>query len=368
MSPDMLRSERLRRTEPCAWARMVAVWLLSGIVATANATTVKDNLYGVKALDGDHAVAVGNFGSIYRTADAGKTWELRDSGTIEPLFSVDFGDDKVGWAVGKSTTIIVTADGGLTWKATHCPLPPEKHLFKVTAVDAKTAWAVGDWGAMAVTHDGGATWKDKSLGVITVKQEVTPGRQMKTISDDIILYDVQFTDAQHGVVVGEFGTLLATADGGDSWEKRETGTEKTLFGVGFTNAEMGWATGMDGLVIRTKDGGKTWEHQHGRAEDQDLEEVGFMDTLKNPGLYAVQVVGKNGIVAGDTGVLLVTNDGGDTWKQIELPTKQRLTWMRAVSVLPNGDGFVVGANGFMVKLEQGRLLLPDVVGTPTATH
>ncbi len=368
MSPNMLRSERLRRTEPCAWARAAAVWLLScGIVASAYGSTVKDNLYGVKALDADHAIAVGNFGSIYRTTDGGKTWDLRDSGTIEPLFSVDFADDKLGWAVGKSSTVIVTTDGGLNWKAAHCPIPPEKHLFKVAAAGPKSAWAVGDWGAMAVTHDGGQTWTDKSLGVITVKQEVTPGRQLKTISDDVILYDAQFVDPQHGVIVGEFGTLLATADGGETWEKRETGTEKTLFGVGFTTPDAGWATGMDGLVIRTKDGGKTWERQHGRADDQDLEDVGFMDTLKNPGLYAVQVRGRNGIVAGDTGVLLVTTYAGDSWNQIELPTKQRLTWMRAVSVLPNGDGFVVGANGFMAKVEQGKVLLPDA-GVPTVAH
>src|SRR5262249_30745386 len=151
------------------------------------------------------------------------TWEARESGVTEPLFSVDFGDAKTGWAVGKSATIIATADGGETWRQVHGPLPAEKHLFRVAGVDARTAWAGGDWGAMVVTHDGGATWQDRSLGVITVKQEVTPGRETKTISDDVILYEAQFLDPQHGFVVGEFGTLLVTADAGETWEKRETG-------------------------------------------------------------------------------------------------------------------------------------------------
>ena len=360
MSLGMVRSERLRRTGPCAWARMAVVYLGLGVLSPASAVTVKDNLYGVKALSRTEAVAVGNFGSVYRTTDGGTSWESRDSGVIEPLFSVDFGTPTTGWAVGKSATIITTTDGGATWKAQHSPIPPEKHLFKVAAIDASTAWAVGDWGAMAVTHDGGATWKDRSLGVITIKQEVTPGRQMRTISDDVILYDIQFMDAQHGALVGEFGTLLMTIDAGESWEKRPTGTEKTLFGVGFASLDVGWAVGMDGLVVSTKDGGKTWQRQRGRDDKVALDDLGFLDTLKNPGLYAVRVVGRTGVVAGDTGLLLTTADGGETWAQLELPAKQRLTWMRDVSVVAGGDGFVVGANGFTAKVEQGKVKLPTM--------
>ena len=116
---------------------------------------------------------------------------------------------------------------------------------------------------------------------------------------------------------------------------------------------------MDGLVIRTQDGGKTWTRQRGHEEGQALDDVGFLDTLKNPGLYAVRVLGRQGVVAGDTGVLLTTTDGGNTWAQLELPQRQRLTWMRAVSVLPGGDGFVVGGNGFMAKIEQGKVRLPE---------
>lgn len=360
----MLRSERLARTERCVAFRTAAALLLI-VVAPVGATVVKDNLYGVKAISPQAAVAVGNFGSVYRTADGGKTWDARESGVIEPLFSVDFADGNVGWAVGKSATILATTDGGQTWKAQHSPIPADKHLFKVAVVDAKTAWAVGDWGAITVTHDGGATWQDKSLGVITVKQEVTPGRQTQTISDDIILYDIQFLDAEHGVLVGEFGTLMVTADGGTTWEKLETQTEKTLFGVGFATAQLGWAVGMDGLVIQTKDGGKSWTRQRGRAEGEGLEDVSFLDTLKNPGLYAVQVVGQRGVVVGDTGLLLSTADAGESWSQLELPAKQRLTWMRAVSVLPGGDGYVVGANGFLAKVEQGKVRLPEE-SAPTA--
>src|SRR6185436_4431461 len=126
----------------------------------------------------------------------------------------------------KASLILHTADGGRTWKAQKSAVPPEKHLFGVHALDARTAWVVGDWGAIAVTHDGGETWDDRSLGTAVVKVEESPGRTTTTLTDDVILYAISFPDAQHGFMVGEFGTVLATADGGETWMKRDVGTEK----------------------------------------------------------------------------------------------------------------------------------------------
>ncbi len=323
--------------------------LLLALPAAAGAVRVKDNLYGVKALGPAEAWAVGNFGSIYHTTDAGKTWESRDSGTKTPLFGVDFADAQHGWAVGKSALILHTADGGKTWAPQKSPIPAEKHLFNVKALDAQIAWVVGDWGAMAVTRDGGTTWQDRSL------------------DRDAVLYDLSFPDAQHGFVAGEFGTVLATADGGATWEKRDVGTDQTLFGVGFSTPTTGWVVGIDGLILRTTDAGRTWKLQRGRARAENLEDLGFMETLKNPGFYAVQVIGRYGVVVGDTGVLLTTADGGETWTQRALPEKQRLVWMRAVSLVPGARGLVVGAGGFSVPIDQDQVVLSNgTKAVPTA--
>src|SRR5437867_5116986 len=97
---------------------LVAATLALPAVAGA---LVKDNLYGVKALSATEAWAVGNFGAIYHTADAGKTWDSRDGGTRDPLFAIDFAPGAgegpgEGWIVGKASLILHTADGGKTWK------------------------------------------------------------------------------------------------------------------------------------------------------------------------------------------------------------------------------------------------------------
>jgi photosystem II stability/assembly factor-like uncharacterized protein len=302
------------------------------------------------------AWAVGNFGSIYHTTDAGQTWTPRDSGTRSPLFAVDFADATRGWAVGKSALVIHTVDGGQTWKRQKSAIPSEKHLFSVQAIDANTVWAVGDWGAIAVTHDGGETWEDRSLGTVIVPIEEAGAGTGKRFSADVILYAVSFPDAQHGFIAGEFGTLLATADGGATWEKRDVGTEKTLFGVRFATAERGWAVGIDGLLLHTEDAGRHWEVQRGEVRAEALETLGFRETIKNPGLYDVAVAGQHGVVVGDTGIVLTSADGGASWTRHELPGKQRLVWMRSVSLAPGAHGFVVGASGFSAAIDDDHVV------------
>jgi len=346
----------------------LAVSLALACSAGGYAAELRDNLFGVRALSATEAWAVGNFGVIQHTTDGGKTWREVDSGTRLPLFSIDFGDAQHAWAVGKSALVLRTEDAGKTWKTQTTPLSIEKHLFKVRAVDANTAWGVGDWGTIIATKDGGATWQDRSLGVTPVKTESVPGRTTTTITDDIILYDVSFPDPQHGFIVGEFGTLLVTADGGATWMRREMPTEKTLFGADFDTPDRGWVVGMDGLVLRTDDGGHTWEVQHGKPETAGVEDINFRETLKNPGMYAVRVEGDYGVVVGDVGMVLTSSDGGRTWARRELPDEDRLVWLRDVSLAPGAGGFAVGAAGFDARVERADVVLPDGrrSGTPAS--
>src|SRR5262249_15391250 len=189
-------------------------------------------------------------------------------------------------------------------------------------------------------------------------EESAPGRSTTTITDDIILYDVSFPDPKHGFIVGEFGTLLVTDDGGATWVRRTTPTEKTLFGADFNTPARGWVVGIDGLVLRTEDGGHTWDVQHGKPEAAGVEEINFRETLKNPGMYAVRVDGDYGIVVGDVGMVLTSSDGGRTWTRRELPDEDRLVWIRDVSLAPGSGGFAVGAAGFAARLDGAEGVRP----------
>src|SRR5262249_4836094 len=102
-------------------AAAVALSLALACAATGLAATQRDNLYDVHAISPTEAWAVGNFGTIVHTTDSGKTWQVADSGTLQPIFGIDFSDAQHAWAVGKSALVLRTEDGGKTWKTQRTP-------------------------------------------------------------------------------------------------------------------------------------------------------------------------------------------------------------------------------------------------------
>jgi len=186
-----------------------------------------DDLYAVTAIGSDKLWAAGYFGAIYRTTDAGKTWKKLNGLTDQSIYDISFADDKNGWAVGRRGFVIHTSDGGDNWELQTIPREPAQHLFAVRAVDANTAWAVGDWGGRYYTADGGKTWEDRSF-VLTPESpawkylsddELATVAKGGKVYDDIFLNDVFFTDKQHGWMVGEYGYIFRTEDGGQTWDR-----------------------------------------------------------------------------------------------------------------------------------------------------
>jgi photosystem II stability/assembly factor-like uncharacterized protein len=340
-------------------AAWVLVWLVLGVTHVATAAAIRDHLYGVTMLSATEGWAVGNYGAIYHTSTGGQSWDVRDSGTKSPLFSVSFADASHGWAVGKSAEILATTDGGKTWTHQKSPIPPAKHLFKVRAAGPSTVWAVGDWGAIAYTTDGGQTWQDRSLPNLKIVTHARADRHENLVLEDVVLYDIDWPDAQHGMIAGEFATFLATSDGGETWEKRDLPTDKTIFGIHFATPDEGWAVGIDGLVLHTADAGRTWEVQHGNPQPATIDELAFNDALKNPGMYAVSVVGQTGVVVGDTGTIFVSSDGGHNWSRRVLPDRERYSWLRDVSLVAGAHGLVVGAKGLSGVVQGSDVTLSD---------
>jgi photosystem II stability/assembly factor-like uncharacterized protein len=79
--------------------------------------------------------------------------------------------------------------------------------------------------------------------------------------------DIHFVDALHGFGATE-GSLLASADGGRSWEARTLPPGQRFAGAAwFLDADHGWylnlevlsGTGLPRDMYRTQDGGRTWQ-------------------------------------------------------------------------------------------------------------
>ena len=130
-------------------------------------------------------------------------------------------------SVGERGIVLLSDDQGRRWRQARCPVSVT--LTAVTFVDAQQGWAVGHSGVVLHTDDGGETWRRQLEGVAAAQAMLDGARSSgvpplpeaeRLVADgpDKPFLDVHFSDARHGLVVGAYGLILRTADGGRSWQ------------------------------------------------------------------------------------------------------------------------------------------------------
>ena len=115
---------------------------------------------------GDRLVAVGEFGHIVYSDDAGKTWvQAERVPTQVTLTSVAFPSDKVGYAAGHDSKILKTEDGGKTWNLVFQDAESQNPIMAIYFVDEDHGFAMGAFSLFVETEDGGKTWRFREMPV-----------------------------------------------------------------------------------------------------------------------------------------------------------------------------------------------------------
>jgi photosystem II stability/assembly factor-like uncharacterized protein len=315
--------------------------------------SLADKFYDVQALSPDKAVVVGYRGKILMTTDGGKSWQERPSGTEQALYGIHFVDDQTGWITGQMGLILHTSDGGETWQKQ--PSGTDVSLFSLFFLDKTQGWVVGDRAVYLKTTSGGESWEIDYFqpSLEGVREDVA------LAIVDPILYDVHFLDSQMGWMVGEFGMILHTTDGGATWQEQQNSLlgqggvldafeMPSFFSVHFINPQEGVAVGLDEKIALTVDGGQKWTFA---PEDPSI----FLpEPLYNLHLFA----DGNGWVVGSSGIVMRSQDG--EWKKTDLGM-EIFTWLRAVDFFDEQNGWIVGGYGLILHTtDGGRTWLPAV--------
>jgi len=300
------------------------------------AAEMRQNLFASCFVSAQEGWAVGDLGRIFHTTNAGKSWEQQDAGTKRPFVAISCPDGNNLWAAGQVGQIAHSTDGGKHWQMQSSGT--DRQLLGMAFANAQRGVAVGDFGTLLRTEDGGATWSKVALPQniklpADVAEVVEPG--------DIVLYGAGFANPDHVWVAGEFGVILASGDGGQTWTPQTSSVESTLFGIAFADQQRGWAVGLDAILLHTTDGGISWQKQAIETPQ------GFA-----PALYDVRVRGTYGWAVGNNGYLLSSKDAGDTWQKVKVPVQMGSHWFRSVDLLPDGRGFIVGAMGLVLAADR----------------
>jgi photosystem II stability/assembly factor-like uncharacterized protein len=207
------------------------------------------------------------------------------------------------------------------------PHPAGMVLFDLTRAGTRIV-AVGEHGVIALSDDDGKTF-----------------RQARHSPVDCALTAVSFVDASRGFAVGHWGTIIASVDGGETWQLQrvDSAVDQPLFSVAFRSPLEGWAVGLWSILLHTEDGGKTWVAQHldappgGKKADRNLNKI-FFDAHGTI------------FVAAEQGNVLRSQDGGKTW--VYLTTGYLGSFWTGLAA-SNGAIYVGGLRGSLYRSTDG---------------
>ena len=206
-------------------------------------------------------------------------------------------------------------------------------LVAVFFTSNEKGWVAGDKGYLAFTNDGGKSWVKQNIGTIENINEI------------------YFRNDDNGYLVAG-KKMFITRDGGQIWQETKIYRDNEFknlspefLSIRFADKKRGIIIGsllnrkeevVDSLVMRTEDGGETWQRilVPSKAE-----------------LYHLDFVGSSRCwIVGDGGLILVSYDGGNNFQVQKSGTDKDLY---NVDFRDESEGYAVGGKGTILRTENG---------------
>ncbi|MTV37006.1 glycosyl hydrolase [Duganella radicis] len=268
-------------------------------------------------------------------------------------------------AAGERGIIVYSDDQGASWR--QAAVPVSVSLVGLRFANGRDGWAVGHSGVVLRTRDGGQSWVRQLDGAGAAQRALDAAKAgqggARALADAERLaaegpskpfLDVQFFDEQHGLVVGAFGLMFATADGGQHWqpamERLDNPKGKHLYAVQARGDEC-YVVGELGAVYYSKD----------RCQAFSAVQTPYEGTY----FGAVATGPRSVVVFGMRGHVYWSGDAGASWRQSEIATPASLM---AGLLLKDGSILLSDETGRLFRsTDGGRRFEPAPAAQPAPT-
>jgi hypothetical protein len=143
-----------------------------------------------------------------------------------------------------------------------------------------------------------------------------------------------FNDKEFGISAGYGGSKRYTNNGGKTWDAGQNNSY-CRFGLEILNRDRAWSSGNKGHNRFTNDGGKNWVEliDFGPSEPNHCRYISFYNDI-------------DGWIASPD-ILAKTNDGGNSWTNIDLP--QNVGKILAINLSNTDTGYLLDTKGIIYK-------------------
>ncbi len=261
-------------------------------------------------------------------ANAQAQWVTLKPDVTIPLHGIHMRNSQEGWVVGDQGTVYYLTNKGFTWTPENNGVSSQDRLNEICFVDDTFGWIVGT----LRTTSSGKVYRRTSQGTW----------EARTIPTSPELYAIACvrgsSDAGHLLwAVGGSRTVLHSSNSGSAFVALRSDNGSTYRDVAFFDRNLGWIVGNTGLIIRTSTGGQTWSDISPPNTTATLEGVHFANA-------------RRGWAVGSSGTIITTSDGGDSWQ----PQASNVTSaLNAIAGIDANHLVAVGFNGTVLRTSNG---------------
>ena len=273
--------------------------------------------------------AAGDLGTIIRTTNGGRNWEIQNSTIQSFILDIFFLNKNLGWALSIkddfpfNPIILKTTNGGDLWIAENFP-DSLQLLRTIFFVDSLNGFVGGSY--IGYTTDGGNGW---NAAVID-----------SNMVSDFPIYNFSFYNKYFGYACGGrvdvAGVIWQTTNSGMNWIAKGVGSDEVfdLFILDSLNA-ITLSGDPEGFYpvsrVTSSNAGKTWNY----------------DTLSFFGIsFAIDFRTYNEGWSASGYKFILTTDRGATWREFETPESSTIYDLQFTD--PR-NGYAVGLNGVVLK-------------------
>lgn len=299
-------------------------------------------------LFGNRGYAAGAFGTVLRTDDAGATWTGLPSGTIRNITDIDvLSQDTV--VVGGGCALRRTDNGGRTFRRLPFTATDTRCSSDIESFDLVTpevGFILLAEGTVLQTADGGDSFSQRTA---------VPGTNATGSGGDQAR-DIVFTAPGTGFAVvsgSDGGKIYRTTDSAASWTLVAS-PPRGLRGVHFPVAGTGYAVGASNTLLETTNGGATWRSKP------------LAGAPANNELLDIRCAGAETCLISTAGGerLLRTTNGGDTGASVSPSTRK----VFAAAFASGTRAVAVGASGTTVVSDTAGSTFAPVGGRLTGSY